>query len=142
MVLNYNYSAMKIDTSRTINELLVALSYVIDSEQNKNLLHSWRVSVMSALFAKRNVSAKKRRSIFYASLLHDIGGMGLPFHIIHYLKNNDRNAQTVLLSHPIIGAQFVSGIPQMSEAAKFILDHHEWIDGKGYPGAKTKKEIP
>ena len=133
---------MKIDISKTVHELIVTLSYVIDIDQSQNMHHSWRVSILAARLSRKHVSPKRLKNIFYAGLLHDIGGMGLPLNIIHYLERNDKTAQNVLLSHPIVGAQFVSEIPQMSDAAKLVLDHHEWIDGKGYPRAKTKDNIP
>jgi HD-GYP domain-containing protein (c-di-GMP phosphodiesterase class II) len=133
---------MKINPTKTVNELITALSYVTDVERGKNIYHAWRVSILSAKFAQNKVHSRILKYIFYASLLHDIGGVGFPYHIIHYLKRNNKIDQSVLLSHPIIGAQFVSNIPQLNPVAKLILDHHEWINGRGYPRAKRKNKIP
>jgi len=133
---------MKINPSKTVNELVSALSYVADIERGKNIYHAWRVAILSTRFAKNRVGSQALKYIFYASLLHDIGGIGFPYHIIHYLKRNDKMSRHVLLSHPIIGAQLVSNIPEMSEVAKLILDHHEWVNGRGYPRQKTKNNIP
>lgn len=133
---------MKINPTKTVNELLTVIAYVIDIEKNKNIYHAWRVSTLSVHFAKNTVSSRKLKDIFYASLLHDIGGVGFPYHIVHYLKRTNQTNQKLLLSHPIIGAQLVSHIPEMARASKLVLDHHEWINGKGYPRAKTEKDIP
>ena len=133
---------MKINPSKTINELITVLAYVIDVDENKKLYHTGRVSILSSLLAKELVTPKKLKEIFYAAVLHDVGGVGLPYHIIHYLKRSDKASQNMLLSHPIIGAQLVSNIPKLTPVAKLILDHHEWIDGHGYPRAKTKNNIP
>lgn len=133
---------MKINPTKTVNELITIIAYVIDIEKNKNIYHNWRVSTLSARFAQNTVSSKKLKDIFYASLLHDIGGAGFSYHIIHYLKRTNQTSQKLLLSHPIIGAQLVSHIPEMTPASKLVLDHHEWINGEGYPRAKTEKDIP
>jgi putative nucleotidyltransferase with HDIG domain len=133
---------MRINPTKTINELITALSYIIDTEGNKHIYHSWRVSILSARIAKGLVGPQKLRNIFYASLLHDVGGVEFSHHIIHYLKRNDRASRNLLLPHPIIGAQLISNIPQMNSVAKLILDHHEWMNGMGYPRARTEKYIP
>lgn len=133
---------MRVNPTKTVNELISALSYISDIEKGLNIYHAWRVAILSSQFAKNRVSTQMLKYIFYASLLHDIGGVGFPFHIIHYLKRNDKMSRHVLLSHPIIGAQLVSNIPEMTEVAELILDHHEWLNGQGYPRAKTKKNIP
>lgn len=133
---------MKIDPTKTVNELINILTYIADIEDGKKIFHSWRVAILAANIADHTANPKKLKDIFYAALLHDVGGVGFPYHIIHYLERNDKTSQNILLSHPIVGAQLVSGIPQMTDSAKLILDHHEWINGHGYPRAKSGKNIP
>jgi HD-GYP domain-containing protein (c-di-GMP phosphodiesterase class II) len=133
---------VKINPTKTINELITVMAYVADIEKNKKIYHAWRVAMLSAAFAQNIVTPRNLKEIFYAALLHDIGAVGFPFHIIHYLKRNDKISRNILLSHPIVGAHLVSNIPQMNNVAKLILDHHEWINGKGYPRSKTQKYIP
>ena len=133
---------MKLNPSKTINELITVLAYVMDVDENRKLYHTWRVSILSALLAEKLVTPKKLKEIFYAAVLHDVGGVGFPYHIIHYLKRNDKTSQNILLSHPIIAAQLISNIPKLTTVAKLILDHHEWINGHGYPRAKTRNSIP
>lgn len=133
---------MKINPPKTIDELITTLSCVIDIDEGRKNYHSWRVAILSTLCAKNSLSPEQLKYLFYAALLHDIGGVGFTIHIIHYLKRRDKASYNILLSHPIIGAELISKIPQMGPAAKFISDHHEWIDGHGYPGAKQGKFIP
>jgi HD-GYP domain-containing protein (c-di-GMP phosphodiesterase class II) len=133
---------MKIEPTKTVDELIKIITYITDIEENKKIYHSWRVAILCAKFASPVSNPKKLKTIFHAGLLHDIGGVGFPYHIIHYLTRNDTTSRNILLSHPIIGAQLVASIPQMSDAAKLILDHHEWINGRGYPRAKSGKSIP
>jgi HD-GYP domain-containing protein (c-di-GMP phosphodiesterase class II) len=132
---------MKTNPTQTIDELITAISFIIDVEANKKLYHGWRVAVLADRLARR-LSPQKRKEIFYAALLHDVGAVGLTSHIIHFLREESKKNQTILLSHPIIGAQLVSTIPRMNPVAKLILDHHEWFNGLGYPRGKTIRYIP
>lgn len=132
---------MKTNPTQTIDELITALSFIIDVEGNKKFFHGWRVAVLASKISN-NLSAAKRKEVFYAGLLHDIGAIGLTRNIIHFLKLETKLSQTVLLSHPIIGAQLVSSMPKLNRVSKLIIDHHEWFNGLGYPRGKTAKYIP
>ena len=133
---------MRIEPTKTVHELLDIITYLTDIENGRKIYHSWRVAILAARIADRSGNLRKTQDIFYAALLHDVGGVGFPHHIIHYLERNDKTSQNTLLSHPIVGAQMVSGIPQMANCAKLILDHDEWVNGRGYPRAKSGKNIP
>jgi HD-GYP domain-containing protein (c-di-GMP phosphodiesterase class II) len=130
-----------VEPTKIVNELINIITYITDVEEDKKIYHSWRVAILSAKIADDKSSPKKLKDIFYAGMLHDIGGVGFPYHIIHYLQRNDKTSKSILLSHPIVGAQLVSEMPQMADAAKLILDHHEWINGRGYPRAKSGNSI-
>ena len=134
---------MEINTTRTINELVSAIAYVLDvMSEGTNLYHSWRVGIFASKFAAV-ADPDERKTIFYASLLHDIGYLALPEHITHYLFTlEDPTQNPIVLSHPIIGAELTSQIPNLSTIAKLILNHHEWYNGKGYPLGKQRSEIP
>ena len=131
---------MHINPGKAIDELITVLSFIVDVEGNKEYYHAWRVAVIASKLAG-SLSKSKQRDIFYASLLHDMGAVGLTRHIIHFLRQENKPNRTILLSHPIIGAQQVSIIPKMNGVAKLILDHHEWFNGSGYPRGKTNKNI-
>lgn len=131
-----------LNPTKTVDELITALSYIIDIKGRRNTYHAWRIAVLSAKIAKNRQDAKRRKEIFYAGLLCDISGVEFPRHITYYLKRVDPVSRNLLLSHPIISAQLISDIPNMASCAKLILDHHEWVNGAGYPRAKTKKYIP
>jgi len=129
---------MKINPTKTLFELITTISFVLDN----NTYHSWRVAIISGILSRSLTGRLEQKKVFYAALLHDIGGAGFPLHILHYLKQNNKINRDILLSHPIIGAQIISDIPKMSAVAQLIIDHHEWINGQGYPRGKTEKNIP
>jgi len=134
---------MEINNTRTINELVSAIAYVLDvMNEDANFYHSWRVGIFASEFAKK-ILPEERKNIFYASLLHDIGYLALPNHIMHYLSIEEiPSKDPSIVSHPIIGAEITSQIPNLSTAAKYVLNHHEWYNGRGYPLGRQRAEIP
>jgi HD-GYP domain-containing protein (c-di-GMP phosphodiesterase class II) len=131
---------MRIHPTKTVDELFIALSFIIDVEGNRKLYHAWRVAILASQFARR-MSSLQRKYVFYASLLHDLGGVGLTKHIVHFLRQETKTSQVILLSHPIIGAQLIAMLPNISPVSKLIMDHHEWVDGLGYPRGKSGQSI-
>ncbi len=83
--------------------------------------------------------------VFYAGLLHDIGGIGLSNHIIHWPRLDDQLKNTEVRSHPYRGAQIIRMIPVIFKGlhhiADMVLEHHEWWNGRGYPNGKSGDEI-
>lgn len=134
---------MELYNTRTINELVSAIAYVLDvMSDDTNLYHSWRTAILASEFAKE-ILPEERKSVFYAALLHDIGYLALPNQIKDYLCiEEDVVRNPLILSHPIIGAEIVSQIPNLSTPARYILNHHEWYNGRGYPLGRQHDEIP
>lgn len=132
---------MGLNVNRTISELFSAVSMALDIDEGVKLYHAWRVSIFGAEIAGR-LLPEERQNIFYGCLLHDIGAIGLPDHIIHYLLKEEIPQEPAVLAHPLIGAEIISQIPNLEMMAKFILNHHEWHNGKGYPLGRQKEAIP
>lgn len=132
---------MELNVTRTISELFSAVSLALDIDEGVKLYHAWRVSILGAEIAGRMLP-QERKNIFYGCLLHDIGAIGLSDHIIHYLLKEEIPQEPAVLAHPLIGAEIISQIPNLDTVAKFILNHHEWHNGKGYPLGRQKEAIP
>jgi HD-GYP domain-containing protein (c-di-GMP phosphodiesterase class II) len=138
---------MEIDAKRTVNELISAVSMAMDIEEGVKLYHGWRVAVLAARIAKC-LGAEECTEHFYGGLLHDVGGVGLPNHLIHYLaKDSNSPAQgeramaQVVVSHPLLSAEIISALPGVSDAARAVLDHHEDWNGHGFPRGLHADEI-
>ncbi len=130
---------MDMNVSNTLSEIISALSLAMDIEDGEKLYHSWRVSILASKMAKKLVE-NRISDIFYASLLHDIGCIGLPRHLVHYTSNEEQMANPIILSHPIVGAEVVNSMG-LTSSVRLILEHHEWWNGHGYPRGKQGDEI-
>ncbi|MGI9860667.1 HD domain-containing phosphohydrolase [Moorella naiadis] len=128
---------------RTFSELVVALSTILDIEQETKLYHAWRVALVAQELARRELPELANR-VFYAGLLHDLGAIGLDDHLVHLVVKPEASGNPAILDHPQKGAVMVAAIPGLGdEAAAMIRDHHERWDGSGYPrGIKGQDLAP
>lgn len=76
-----------------------------------------------------------------AAILHDIGKVGVPSEILNKPTLLTEEEYMVVKGHPAIGAQILKDIPYLRTVAKIIEQHHEWVDGNGYPFGLIEQEI-
>lgn len=77
----------------------------------------------------------------YAALLHDVGKIGIPSSILNKPSRLTEKEFDIIKSHPTIGYEILKDIEFLKRSALIIYQHHERIDGKGYPRGLTKEEL-
>src|SRR5258708_2457542 len=77
-----------------------------------------------------------------AALLHDIGKLAVPQHILSKPGPLTQEEFEKVRIHPEVGAEIISGVPFPYPVAPLILSHHERWDGTGYPSGLKGEEIP
>jgi HD-GYP domain-containing protein (c-di-GMP phosphodiesterase class II) len=77
-----------------------------------------------------------------ASLLHDIGLLGLPPHLTSHPKYLDSESYSVIQCHPRVGSQWLEPFRFLRKASVIIAHHHERWDGSGYPYGLRGTFIP
>ena len=122
-------------------ELLAALSYLTDVTPSGSHYHSWRVALVSQHLAGA-LSPAAQRGVFYAGLLHDAGAVGAHKHITQYTTLKEQTDDVDIRSHSQRGAALLNWLPGMGAAAQFVASHHEWWNGRGYPGGRAGDAIP
>jgi len=105
--------------------------------------HSQRVSEYSSAIADiMGVSAKEKNTLLHASLLHDIGKIGISELIFNKPdKLNDAEYDTIK-SHPARGEEIIKPLGFLGEAMRHIRGHHESFDGSGYPDRLGGEDLP
>ncbi len=117
---------------------------LIDIREGNLAGHSKRVSDLAKKLAIRlKFSEKDLDDVYFAALLHDIGKIALPDHLLtkpyHALSQEDR---VLVEKHSLIGQGALMALEQLQDAATLIRSHHEHFDGGGYPEGLKYKEIP
>jgi len=106
------------------------------------IIHGKRVLKIAYDLSKAlSLSAKESRYIEMAALVHDIGNIGIDKRIM--LKTGLLTSQEyeVIKKHPEIGKELLNSMNQMQEIADMVSQHHERMDGKGYPEGLTGSVI-
>ncbi|MGB9839834.1 HD-GYP domain-containing protein [Thermovenabulum sp.] len=122
------------------SELIAALSLMMDLDESKKIYHAWRVALLCEKMAE-HILPEYKAHIFYAGLLHDIGAISLPEHVVHYTNIKDHFRNPIIFNHPVKGAEIVREIKPLKIAAGMIEHHHENWDGSGYPRGTAGDDI-
>jgi putative nucleotidyltransferase with HDIG domain len=126
-------------------ELVTALANALDSRDTYTSDHSKNVAKYSLQIAeKMKLSKVECNHIHIGALLHDIGKIGIPEHILlkpGKLTNEEFN---ILKGHTKIGYEMIKHVKSFEKngVLDIVLYHHERYDGKGYPTAIKGKQIP
>jgi HD-GYP domain-containing protein (c-di-GMP phosphodiesterase class II) len=81
-------------------------------------------------------------NLHIASLLHDIGKIGIPEYILNKEGPLNEEEREKINKHPVIGVTILQPISELNEAIMGVKHHHERYDGKGYPSGLKGEEIP
>ncbi|MGV8145018.1 MAG: HD-GYP domain-containing protein [Alkaliphilus sp.] len=91
---------------------------------------------------KIGLSLHDLKSLQYGSILHDIGKIGISDEIL--LKNGTLTEEEyeLIKTHPANGESFINSLKFLEEILPIVRNHHERIDGKGYPDSLIGDDIP
>ncbi len=105
--------------------------------------HSERVSRLALKIAKlMKLPPKEQELIKRASLLHDIGKIGVNITVIHKPGPLTEEEFEIVKAHPVIGEKICSPLKFAQPMIPIIKYHHERLDGRGYPEGLKGEEIP
>ena len=120
-----------------------ALALAIDAKDQTAQSHIRRVQVYAAGLARAlGMPENEIQGVKTAALLHDIGKLAVPEHILSKPGPLTQEEFQKIRIHPQVGAEIISGVPFPYPVAPLILSHHERWDGKGYPAGLKGEEIP
>jgi diguanylate cyclase (GGDEF)-like protein/putative nucleotidyltransferase with HDIG domain len=120
-----------------------ALALAIDAKDQTAQSHIRRVQTYAVALARGlGMSDLEMQGVKTAALLHDIGKLAVPEHILSKPGPLTQEEFQKIRIHPQVGAEIISAVPFPYPVAPLILSHHERWDGKGYPQGLKGEEIP
>ena len=137
-----NHKKQKLFLSTT-----TALAAAIDAKDHYTHGHTGRVTNLSLgiakiLSRKHNLSQKFMDNLYIASLLHDIGKIGVPESILNKPGPLNEEERKKMQEHSVIGTTILQPISELEEAISTVKYHHEKYDGTGYPEGLKGEQIP
>lgn len=124
---------------RTIETLALA----IEAKDQTTGEHLQRVRVYAMELAKElGLSEDETEALRAASVLHDIGKLAVPEHIISKPGKLTPEEFEKMKIHPIVGAEILEQVDFPYPVAPIVRAHHEKWDGSGYPSGLVGEAIP
>jgi HD-GYP domain-containing protein (c-di-GMP phosphodiesterase class II) len=120
-----------------------ALASAIDAKDPYTRGHSVRVNRYSVIIARyHGLSEQDIADIHVASLLHDVGKIGVDDAILKKPGKLTAEEFEVMKQHTVIGASIMAPIKQMKRSLPGLRSHHERWTGEGYPDRLKGSDIP
>ena len=128
---------------RTTTEAISALAAALESRDDTTGEHIRRTQDLAGDVAKGiGLGSGQVRRVRYASILHDIGKIGIPDSILNKPGALTPEEWRAMRRHPEIGAGIVGRIAGFEDVVEAVLHHHERHDGTGYPSGLAGDGVP
>jgi diguanylate cyclase (GGDEF)-like protein/putative nucleotidyltransferase with HDIG domain len=120
-----------------------ALALAIEAKDHTTHTHLQRVRTYAVEIAKEiGLSPGEIEALRAAALLHDIGKLAVPEHIINKPGKLTPEEFEKMKVHPLVGAEILDRVAFPYPVAPIVRSHHERWDGSGYPAGLAGAEIP
>ena len=126
-------------------EVIHRLTTAAEYRDTETGAHISRIGIYSQRISQRmGMPANFVEAITFASLMHDIGKIGIPDGILLKRGALVGNEVKIMKTHTIVGEKILFGSSHynIQMSSSISLNHHEWWDGSGYPRGLKGEEIP
>ncbi|MBN1630584.1 MAG: diguanylate cyclase [Thermoleophilia bacterium] len=124
----------------TVLEGLVA---AVDTKDHYTRRHSDDVTHYAMELARwLGLSTESTRPLRIAGVLHDVGKIGIPDHILQKPEQLDEQELEAVKQHVTLGEMMIKEIPDLPDVVAAVGAHHERWDGTGYPRGLSGENIP
>jgi putative nucleotidyltransferase with HDIG domain len=127
-------------TDAHLTQVAHAFAEVVDTKSPWTARHSHRVAAFATAMAERT-GHPAGRDLVRAALLHDIGTLGVSNRILDKPGSLTARDWLEVRGHAVTGAELLERTPPFRALAPAARDHHERLDGSGYPRGLKGEEI-
>lgn len=136
-------SNLHLATVEALARAIDARDQTIDPEARGSENHIRRVEARAAALGEAaGMPQSAIEGLKVAALLHDIGKLAVPEHILTKPGRLTPEEFDYIRIHPTVGAEIIRAVPFPYPVAPYIQSHHERWDGAGYPEGLKEEEIP
>lgn len=140
---NQMYQQKLQNRARSTNALVKSIIKTLDERDFMAEGHAERLFNLAGRFiGAANLSERELNCIKLLDQYHDIGKAGISDDIIFKPGPLSKTEWAEMKQHSEIGFRIAKSTPDLSSLADWILLHHEWWNGKGYPQGLKGQEIP
>ena len=125
-----------------LEETILAISMTIEKRDPYTAGHQWRVSLMAAKIAHElDMNPERIEGLRLGAMVHDIGKIYVPVDILTRPGALSDLEFSLIKTHPQVGNDIIKHVQFPWPVANMILQHHERMDGSGYPQGLKGDEI-
>ena len=133
----------KADFEDVYLQMATVLAQMVEMHEPYARGHSERVALLSNEIALRlGCSDQLIRDIRLAAMVHDIGKIAIPDHILFKPDHLTSAEYSEIKRHPTVTADIIRHVDYFQGIIPLVESHHEWYNGKGYPRKLIGKNIP
>ena len=131
------------DTRSAHLQTVIMLANVIETRDPYTGGHLERVRrlALSLAFAL-NWNTEDIAILEFGAILHDIGKIVVPSQVLKKTGPLTKEEWKLMRQHPEVGAKMLEGVDHLRAAVPYVLNHHEWWNGSGYPAGIKGEKIP
>lgn len=141
ILARYTYSLF-LQTKEQYVQLVNTLTRLLEAKDQYTEGHSQRVADIVTMIAKElKYSDWKVEELRTASLLHDVGKIGISDNILLKPGKLEDHEFDLIKTHPQIGYSILKDVKNLNKISTIVRYHHERYDGGGYPTGKSHDEL-
>ena len=134
---------MHLATVEALARAIGARDQTLEASKTVSDTHVRRVQRLAVTLARRaGMSQDEVKGVEVAALLHDIGKLAVPEHILNKPTKLTDEERKLIHQHPTVGAEIIGAVDFGYPVATLIASHHERWNGEGYPKGLKGDEIP
>lgn len=129
-------------TERSLLQTIQAIALTIEKRDPYTAGHQQRTAELATAIAEQmGLDEDFIKGLRLGSMIHDIGKVYVPTEILNRPGKLDQAQFMLIRSHPQVGYDIIKGIEFPWPLAQMVLQHHERLDGSGYPHGLKGDEI-
>ena len=127
---------------KTLSSAIHAISITVEKRDPYTYGHQQRVAWLCVKIARAlGKSTDFIRGLEMGAMIHDIGKIHIPGEILNRPGKLTEHEKGMIKTHSMVGYEVVKDLEFPWPIADMILQHHEWLDGSGYPGGSINGAI-
>ncbi len=127
---------------KAFEQTIEVISIILEKKDPYTSGHQKRVAVLASKIAEKlSLSLEMRNIIYYTSLIHDIGKIVIPTSILSKPIKLTQLEIDLIRTHPEEGYEILKNNDFLKRFGEIIYQHHERLNGSGYPRGLKEKEI-
>ena len=131
------------DMKELFSGTITAIIEALDAKDSFTLGRSRRVTFYTMKISEAlNLDNELKGKIELASMLHDIGMIGISDEIMSKMENLEPSEFEEIKKHVSHGVRILEDIKQLKDVVEIIKYHHEFFNGTGYPYGLSGQDIP